>query len=78
MKSRRVAIGASAGRLRQTKTTLEASALAPTPIILPLRSVRIGQVPLIPKPAWITASRNVAHPVLNIPRLSRVSDCLNA
>ena len=78
MKSRRVAIGASADRFRQTSTTLEASALDPMPIIRLASSVRIGQVPVIPKPALIKASRNVSHPVLETPRSFRLSDCLNA
>ena len=47
--SRRVAVGASAARGRQTRTMLEARALVPMPIIALARSVRIGQVPLMRK-----------------------------
>ena len=42
----------------------EASALAPEPIIRLAISVLIGQVPSIEKPALITASKKVTHPVL--------------
>ena len=42
---------------------LEASALVPEPIIRFESSVRIGQVPLIAKPASITAARKVSQPV---------------
>ncbi|MBS3947525.1 MAG: hypothetical protein KGZ57_04330, partial [Dethiobacter sp.] len=60
--SRRVAVGASADRLRQTRTMLEARTLVP--VFMPKsRSVRIGHVPLIEKPAWTTASRKVSQPV---------------
>ena len=65
--SRRVAVGASAARLRQTRTMLEARALVPMPSMRFLRSVRIGQVPLMAKPARITASRKVSQPVLAVP-----------
>jgi hypothetical protein len=57
---------------------LEASALVPMPLDRAPRSVRIGQVPVIAKPARITASRKVSHPVLAVPSSSSLSDCLNA
>jgi hypothetical protein len=38
----------------------------------------IGQVPLTPKPARITASRNVSQPVLAVPASVSLSDCLKA
>ena len=37
------------------------------PIMRLLSSVRIGQVPLMAKPARITASRKVSQPVLAVP-----------
>jgi len=42
------------------------------------RSVRIGQVPVIAKPAWMTASRKVSQPVLAVPASLSFSDCLKA
>lgn len=64
-------------RGRQTRTILEASEL-----IVDFNaadcSVRIGQVPLIPKPASITAAKKVSHPVLAAPPSPLSSDCLNA
>ena len=48
------------------------------PIMRLLSSVRIGQVPLIAKPARITASRNVSQPVLAVPSSPSLSDCLKA
>lgn len=45
---------------------------------LPVYSVRIGQVPLMPKPARITASKNVSQPVLAVPSSVSVSACRNA
>ena len=51
MKSRRVHMGASAGRLRQTRTMEEAKALVPCAIDLPGLSVRTGQVPVNENPA---------------------------
>jgi len=41
-------------------------------------SVRIGQVPVMAKPARITASRKVSQPVLEVPSVLSVSACLNA
>ena len=77
-KSRRVAIGASAGRWRQTRTMEEARALVPCPIMRLLFSVRIGHVPVTEKPASITASRKVSQPVLEVPSSPFFSDCLKA
>jgi hypothetical protein len=57
---------------------LEARALVPIPIDLALRSVRIGQVPVIENPDRITASRKVSHPVLEIPVSPFCSACLKA
>ena len=66
--SRRVAVGASAARGRQTRTMLEARALVSDADHARCRSsVRIGQVPLMAKPARITASRKVSQPVLAVP-----------
>jgi hypothetical protein len=59
-----VAVGAFSGRLRQTRTMLEASALVSFPTMRLLSSVRMGQVPVMENPARITASRKVSHPVL--------------
>jgi len=58
MNWRRVARGAFSGRLRQTRTMLEARALVPMPTDLDWRSVLIGHVPVIAKPARIAASIN--------------------
>lgn len=74
----RVAPAASAGRGRQTSTMLEARALVPMLMDLAPRSVRMGQVPLTPKPALITASRKVSHPVEAVPASPELSDCLKA
>src|SRR5512136_1279348 len=63
--SRRVAVGALEALGRQTRTMLEARALVPELIMRLLNSVRIGQVPLMPKPARITAWRKVSEPVLD-------------
>jgi hypothetical protein len=41
-------------------------------------SVRIGQVPLMAKPARMTASRKVSQPVLAVPSALSFSDCLKA
>lgn len=57
---------------------LEARALVPEAIMRPAPSVRIGQVPLMAKPARMTASKKVSQPVLAIPSLSSLSDCLKA
>ena len=57
---------------------LEAKAFVPMPIIRFPSSVRMGHVPLTAKPDRITASRNVSQPVLTIPVLPFVSDCLKA
>jgi hypothetical protein len=65
-------------RWRQTRTMLEASALVPEPIMRLLSSVRIGQVPLMAKPASITAARKVSQPVLVVPSSSSLSACLKA
>ena len=65
--SRRVAVGASAARGRQTRTMLEARALVRYLDSESARSVRIGQVPVMAKPARITASRKVSQPVLAVP-----------
>jgi len=73
-----VALGASAGRWRQTRTTLEASALTPILMDRAPRSVRIGHVPVIANPDRITASRKVSQPVLTVPESAFVSDCLKA
>jgi hypothetical protein len=43
-----------------------------------LNSVRMGQVPVMAKPALMTASRNVSHPVLDVPSAPSFSDCLKA
>ena len=48
------------------------------PVDLAVRSVRIGQVPVIAKPDRITASRKVSQPVLAVPLSLFVSDCLKA
>jgi hypothetical protein len=40
--------------------------------------VRIGQVPLMAKPASMTAARNVSHPVLAVPSMLSLSACLKA
>ena len=69
--SRRVAVGASAARGRQTRMMLEARALVSvTDSTRVLSSVRIGQVPLMANPARITASRKVSQPVLAVPSLA--------
>ena len=58
---------------------LEARALVPMLIIATFpSSVRIGQVPLIPNPARITAPRKVSQPVLAVPSSPLASDCLKA
>ena len=57
---------------------LEARTLVPMPVDLAVRSVRIGQVPVIAKPDRITASRKVSQPVLAVPLSLFVSDCLKA
>ena len=76
--SRRVAVGASAARGRQTRTMLEARALVSMPSYVFVSSVRIGQVPVRAKPARITASRKVSQPVLDVPVSLSLSDCLKA
>ena len=78
MSSRREPSGASSGLLRQTRTMLEASAFDPITRMRYNCSVRIGHVPVMAKPAAITASKNVSQPVLETPRSSRLSACLNA
>lgn len=57
---------------------LEASAFVPLPTMRLLSSVRMGQVPLTPNPERITASKNVSHPVLDVPASPLLSDCLKA
>jgi hypothetical protein len=76
--SRRVAVGAEVARGRQTRTMLEARALVPEPIMRLPFSVRIGQVPLMAKPASMTAARKVSHPVLVVPSPPSLSACLKA
>ena len=66
------------GRGRQTSTMLEARALVPAPVMRRSSSVRIGQVPLMAKPAWITAPRKVSQPVEVVPLSPFFSDCLKA
>ena len=57
---------------------LEARALVPIPIMRFPSSVRMGHVPEIANPDRITASRKVSQPVLTMPALPFVSDCLKA
>ena len=64
-------------RLRQTRTIDEASAFVPISIIRPPRSVRIGQVPVIEKPALIIEESIASQPVLAV-LSSSVSLCLYA
>jgi hypothetical protein len=68
--------------VRRTRTTdqddTRARALVPEPIIRLLSSVRIGQVPVMAKPARITASRKVSQPVLAVPFSPWLSACLKA
>jgi len=78
MNSRRVTVGASAGRFRQTRTMLEARALVLELIMRLPSSVRMGHVPVMANPALMTASKNVSQPVLAVPDSVSVSDCLNA
>jgi len=73
-----VIVVAAARRGRQTMMIDEARAFVPIPTDLAPRSVRIGQVPLMAKPARITASRKVAQPVDDVASLASVSDCLKA
>ena len=70
--------GSGKERWRQTRTMLEARALVTLVPIIRHRSVRTGQVPLIAKPASITAPRKVSHPVLVVPSPPALSDCLKA
>ena len=76
--SRRVAVGRVRSRGRQTRMMLEARALVSDADHATGRSVRIGQVPVMAKPARITASRKVSQPVLAVPSAPSVSDCLKA
>ncbi|KAK43607.1 hypothetical protein BG58_31240 [Caballeronia jiangsuensis] len=71
-------VGASAGRLRQTRTMDEARALVPWPMERLDRSVRIGHVPFTLKPDLRTASRKVSQPVLEVPASLSLSLCLKA
>ena len=59
---RRVACGASAGRLRHTSTMEDARALT-LPFSAVVSSVRIGHVPVIEKPALTIALSIVSQPV---------------
>ncbi len=52
---------------RAGSSVREPSRLVPMSVGLAIRSVRIGQVPVIEKPERITASRNVSQPVLAVP-----------
>ena len=78
MKARRPIVAASSARWRQTRTMLEARALVPIPVDLVSRSVRIGQVPVMAKPASNTACKKVSQPVLEVPDPLLVSLCLKA
>jgi hypothetical protein len=66
-----------------TNTTDEARALVPMLTLLPARSVRIGHVPVMPKPAPIKPLSIVSHPV-DVTAASALSSsstdsvCLNA
>ena len=73
-----VAVGASVARGRQARTILDARAFVPIATCRVFISVRIGHVPLIAKPARITASRKVSQPVLAVPSSPALSDCLKA
>ncbi len=75
---RRVAGAVPGGRRRQASTTEDASAFVPIPTIRFESSVRSGQVPVIEKPAPITASRKVSQPVRTVPPSLFVSACLKA
>lgn len=68
-------MGASVGRLRQTRTMDEARALVPLAMVLTSRSVCIGQVPVIENPAWIIAVNMVSQPLEEVCS-SVVSLCL--
>ena len=43
-----------------------------------LSSVRIGQVPLMAKPASMTAAKKVSQPVFVVPSAPSLSACLKA
>jgi len=59
-----VAVEAFEARDEQTRMMLEARALEPMPVCDCQVSVRIGHVPVVAKPARMTASRKVSQPVL--------------
>src|SRR6266545_3030863 len=61
--SRREAEGAFSGRGRQTSTIEDARAFVPLPTFLVFISERIGQVPVITKPAFTMPSNIVSQPV---------------
>ena len=76
---RRVACGASAGRLRHTSTMEDASALVPDAMERFAISVRMGHVPVMAKPALMIALSMVSQPVEAVcfsASLSSVSLCL--
>src|SRR3989442_872531 len=76
--SRREAIGASTGRGRQTRTMEEARAFVPFPMVLPVLSVRTGQVPVIVKPALIKPSSIVSQPVEAVAKSVSISSVLSS
>ena len=76
--SRRAVVGASVGRLRQTRTMLDASALVPMPMERESRSVRMGQVPESSNPDLRTAAKKVSQPVEDVAESASVPDCLKA
>ena len=78
MNSRRVHFPASGARLRQTRTMLEARALVPLATVRLAISVRIGQVPVMLKPARMMAESMVSQPVEAVASSSSVSLCLKA
>ena len=67
-----------AARGRQTRIMLDARALESMPRMRLPNSVRIGQVPVVAKPARTVASRNVSQPVLAVPSAPSFSACLKA
>lgn len=80
-KSRRVPMGAPSGRLRHTSTMEDARAFLPEAIFRLAISVRIGQVPVIEKPARMMAESIVSQPVEAVDSTSfevSVSLCLKA
>src|SRR5690606_17400956 len=81
-KSRRVVEIADSARGRHERTMDEARALAPSPMLLVARSVRIGHVAVIANPDLINPSNMVSQPVDATPveavSLLFVSACLKA